>query len=106
MVSISKLKGKNDHLERIGLEDAVFINESMNPGYRYLHYICRRLLRDRQIHSYWFFNNQLKVKLEERGDVNIIEHTDNFVELGLFIVRPIHGLKNYYLNITFFLKIL
>ena len=57
MVNRSKLKGKNDHLERIGFKDIVFINESMNPGYKFLHYLCRRLLRDRQIHSYWFFND-------------------------------------------------
>ena len=85
MVNRSKLKDKNDHLERTGFKDAVFINESMSPGYKYLHYLCRRLLRDRQIHSYWFFNNQLKIKLEERGDVNIIKHIDNFVELGLLV---------------------
>ena len=85
MVNRSKLKGKNDHLQRIGFKEAVFINESMSPGYKYLHYLCRRLLRDRQIHSYWFFNNQLKIKLEERGDANIIEHIDNFVELGLLV---------------------
>ena len=29
MVNRSKLKGKNDHLERIGFKEAVFINESM-----------------------------------------------------------------------------
>ena len=79
MVNRSKLNGKNDHLERVGFRDTVFINESMSPGYRYLQYLCLRLLRDRQIHSYWFFNNQLKIKLEERGDKNVIEHTDNFV---------------------------
>ena len=85
MVNRSKLKGKNDHIERIGFKDAAFINESMSPGYIYLHYLCRRLLRGSQIHSYWFFNNQLKVRLAERGEVNIIEHIDNFVELGLLL---------------------
>ena len=85
MVNRSKLKCKNDHIERIGFKDVVFINESMNPGYKFLHYLCRRLLRDRQIHSYWFFNDQLKVKLEERGDVNIIEHIDSFVEVVLLL---------------------
>ena len=84
-VNRSKLKGKNDHLKRIGIKDAVFINESMSPGYKYLHYLYRRLLRDRQVHSYWFFNNQLRTKLEERVDLNIIEHIDNFVELGLSV---------------------
>ena len=78
MVNRSKLKGKYYYLERIGFKDAAFINEGMSPGYKYLHYLCRGLLRDRQIH-YWFFNNQLKVKLEERGDMNIIEHINNFV---------------------------
>ena len=32
MVNRSKLKGKNDHLERIGFKETVFINESMSPG--------------------------------------------------------------------------
>ena len=54
-------------------------------GYKYLHYLCSRLLRVGQIHSYWFFNNQLKIKLEERSDVNIIKYIDNFVELGLLL---------------------
>ena len=84
MVNKSKLKGK-PQLERIGFKDTVFSNESMGPGYKHLHYFCCKLLKDRQIHSYWFFNNQLKVKLEERCDVNIIKHTDNFVELGLLL---------------------
>ena len=85
IVNRSEQKDKNGYLERIGFKDTIFINESMSPGYKYLHYLCRRLLRDRQVHSYWFFNNQLKIKLEERGDVNIIEHIDNFVELGLSV---------------------
>ena len=85
MVNTSKPKGKNDHLERIGFKDAVFINESMSPGYKYQRFLCRRLLRDRQVHSYWLFNNQLKIKLEERGDVDFIEHIDNFAELGLLV---------------------
>ena len=59
------------------------MKESINPGYKYLHYL--RSLRDRQIHSYWFFNSQLKVKLEERGDANIIKYIDKFVELGLLL---------------------
>ena len=63
----------------------LFSNESISPGYKYLHYLWPRLLRDREIHSYWFFNNQLKVNLEERGNVSIIEHIDNFVELGLLL---------------------
>ena len=85
MVNRSKLKGKNDHLEIIGFKDALFINESMSPGYKYLHYLCCRLSRDRKIYSYWFFNNQLKLKLEERGDLNIIKHIDNFVDLDLLL---------------------
>ena len=32
-----------------------------------------------------FFNNQLKVKLEERGDMNIIKHTDNFARLCVLL---------------------
>ena len=32
-----------------------------------------------------FFNNQLKVKLEERGDMNIIKHTDNFAGLCVLL---------------------
>ena len=85
MVNRSKLKGKNDHHERIGFKDPVFSNESISPGYKYLHYLWPRLLRGREIHSYWFFNNQLKVNLDERGNVSIIEHIDNFVELGLLL---------------------
>ena len=85
MVNRSKLKGKSDRLERIGFKDALFINESTSPGYKYLHSLCCSLLRDKKIHSYWFFNNQLKLKLEERGDVNIIKHIDKFVELGLLL---------------------
>ena len=80
---LTKLKDKNDNLERIRFKDAVFINESISTGYKYLHYLCRRLLWDRQVHSNWFFKNQLKIKLEERSDVNIIKYIDNFVELGL-----------------------
>ena len=83
MANRSKLQSKNDHLKRIGFKDAVFINESMSPGYKYLRYFCCRFLSNRQIHSYWFFNNQLKVNLEERGDLNIIENIDNLVELGI-----------------------
>ena len=85
MVNSSKLKGKNDHLERISFKDWVFINESMSPGYKYLHYLYCRLLTDRHIHYYQLFNNQFKVKLEERGNVNIIQHIDNFVELSLLL---------------------
>ena len=85
IVNRSEQKDKNGYLERIGFKDTIFINENMSPDYKYLHYLCRRLLRDRQVHSYWIFNNQLKIKLKERGDVNIINHIDNLVEIGLLL---------------------
>ena len=81
----SNPKGKNDHLKTLGFKNAVIIIESMCPGYKYLHYLGRKLLRNRQIHSYWFSNNQLNINWEERGDINIIEQIDNFVELGLLL---------------------
>ena len=49
MVNRSKLKGKNNHLKRNSFKDAVFINESMSPGYKYLHDLCHRLLRARSL---------------------------------------------------------
>ena len=53
IVQWHRLKKENScHCKRIGFKDAVFINESMSPGYKYLPYLCRRLLRDRQIHYY------------------------------------------------------
>ena len=85
MVNRFKLKWKNDHLERISFKDVVFINKSMTPGYKYLYYVCCKLLRDRQVHYFWFLNNQMKIRLKERCDVNIIDHIDTFVELGLLV---------------------
>ena len=50
MVNRSSLNNKKEHLERIGFTDTKFINKSMEPGYKYLHYLCSRLLKDRKIH--------------------------------------------------------
>ena len=90
MINRTKLKDKHEHLGRIGFTDTVFINESMSPGYKYLHYLCRKLLKVRRIHSHSLFHNLLKTELEARGDINVIEHVNN--PIG-FIARTMHCWK-------------
>ena len=45
MIFRTKLKSKKDHFELIHFKDAIFIKESKDPGYKYLHYLCRRLVK-------------------------------------------------------------
>lgn len=49
------------------------------------------MLMGRKILSQWCFNNQLKVKLEEKGVINATEHSDNILDLVLLL--PTLGLK-------------
>ena len=46
----------------------IFINESMCDPYKKLDYVCRRLKKNGNVHSTWFFNGRLYFKKSENGD--------------------------------------
>ena len=72
--------------ERINLKlsGRLFISQSMSHGNQQLAYKCRKLKSARKIHSSWFFNNVINIKLTEHGRIYKIFHVsdiENLVEI-------------------------
>ena len=62
-------------------DDAIFVNESLCPEYRFLFWKCRKLASVRKIYSYWTFNGTIKIKLSENGKIHAITHVSDLKAL-------------------------
>ena len=62
----------------------LFVSESMSHENQQHAYKCRQLKSARKIHSTWFFNNVVNIKLMEHGRIHKIFHvtdTENLLEI-------------------------
>ena len=73
------LKGMN--LSSLGINSAVYINDSLCTYYKMLWGKCRKLLSNKYIHSFWVTNGTIKLKTVENGRVYAITHRNDLVEL-------------------------
>ena len=75
----NKLKGMN--LCSIGINNPVFLNDSLCSYYEMLWRKCKKLWSNKYIHAFWVSNGTWRLKLTESGRVHIINHGQDLFEL-------------------------
>ena len=77
--SRSQLANKDTQLKlKIG---RVFVVESLAGALKWLLFQCRQLQAAKRINSCWFYNGNINVVLEEKGDRNHISHQSDLLKL-------------------------
>ena len=74
-----KLKGLN--LSSIGINSAVYINDSLCRYYKNLWAKCKKLWLNKFIHGFWTSNGSIRLKLTETGNVHFITNDVDLEEL-------------------------
>ena len=74
-----KLRGIN--LCSVGINNLVFINDSLCSYYKMLWQKCKKFWSSQYIHAFWVSNDTLRLKLTENGCVHIITQTQNLDKL-------------------------
>ena len=83
MYKRKNLGTKSQELKKSNLKFSgrLFVSESMSLENQRLAYKCRQLKSARKIHSTWFFNNVVNVKLTEHGRIHKIFHVTDIENL-------------------------
>ena len=74
-----KLKGLD--LSLIGINSAMFINDSLCRYYKNHWEKCKKLWLNKFIHGFWTSNRSIRLKLIETGNVRVITHDADLEEL-------------------------
>ena len=74
-----KLKGLN--LSSIGINSAVYVNDSLCRYYKNLWAKCKKLWLNKFIHGFWTSNGSIRLKLTETGNVRVITHDADLEKL-------------------------
>ena len=74
LLNCKTLQNKSLDLTQLKFSGKLFLNESMFHKNHHLAYKCRQLESARKIHSTWFYNSTLHVKLVEKGPIQKIFH--------------------------------
>ena len=92
-----KILGNNSQeLCNLKFSGRIFVNESMSYENQQLAFECRQLKSAQKIHSTWFFNNAVNLKLTEHGRIHKIFHVTDIENL-----LEIDHLEDYLNNISF-----
>ena len=85
MYKRKNLGTKSQELTNLKFSGGLFVSESISHENQQLAYKCRQLKSARKIHSTWFFNNVVNIKLTEHGKIHKMFHDidiENLVEIG------------------------
>ena len=80
-ISRAKKKLKGLDLSLIGINSAVYINDSLCQYYKNLWAKCKKLWLNKFIHGVWTSNRYIRLKLTETGNVRVIAHDADLEEL-------------------------
>ena len=72
---------KSQELTNLKFSGRLFVRERMSNENQQLAYKCRHLKNARKIHSTWFFNNAVNIKLTEHGRIHKIFHVTDIENL-------------------------
>ena len=90
------LGNKSQELSNLKFSGRLFVSESMPHENQQLAYKCRQLKSARKIHSTWFFNNVVNLKLTEHGRIHKIFHVTDIKNL-----LEIDNLEEYVNDVSF-----
>ena len=96
MYKSKNLDNKCQELSNLKFSGRLFISESMSHENQHLAYKCRQLKSARKIHSTWFFNNVVNLKLTEHERIHKIFHVTDIEKL-----LEIDNLEDYIINVSF-----
>ena len=96
LVNRKNLRNKSEDLRQLKFFGKLFISESMCHGNHKMAYKCRQLKNVGKIHSTWFWNNAVNVKLSERSNPVKIFHIIDIEKL-----LGIDNLDDFISNISF-----
>ena len=77
----SKRKLKDMDLTYIGINNPVYINDSLCTYYKMLWRKCKSLRTNKLIHSFWVTNRFIKLRTVENGRTYVITHLSDLEEL-------------------------
>ena len=80
-IRTSKRKLKDMDLTSIGINNPVYINDSLCTYYKMLWRKCKSLRMNKLIHSFWVTNGSIRLRTAENGRTNVITHLSNLEEL-------------------------
>ena len=92
LINRKNLRYKLDVLTQLNFSCRLFVSESMCHENHQLSYKCRQLKNAGKIHSTWFWNNSVNVKLNERSQQKKIHHVVDIEKL--FGVNNLDEFKN------------
>ena len=81
MYKRKSLGNKSQELSNLKFSGRLFVSESMSHENQQLVYKCRQLKSAQKIHSTWFFNNVVNLKLTEHGRIYKIFHVTDIENL-------------------------
>ena len=81
LINRKNLRNKSDGLTQLNFSGRLFVSESMCHENHQLSYKCRQLKNAGKIHSTWFWNNSVNVKLNERSQPTKIHHVIDIEKL-------------------------
>ena len=81
LIDRKNLRNKSENLSQLKFAGKLFISESMCHENLLLVYKCRQLKNAGKIHSAWFWNNVINVKLYERSQPAKIYHITDIEKL-------------------------
>ena len=87
---------KSQELTNLKFSGRLFVSESMSNENQQLAYKYRQLKSARKVHSTWFFNNAVNIKLTEHGRMHKIFHVTDIEN-----VLEIDNLEEYINNASF-----
>ena len=74
LINRKNFRNKSDVLTQLNFSGRLFVSESMCHENHQLSYKCRQLKNSSEIHSTWFWNNSVNVKLNEKSQLTKIHH--------------------------------
>lgn len=77
----AKKKLKTTNLSSVGINNPVFINDSLCKYYKTLWSKCKKLSNNKYIHSFWVTNGALRIKVTETSNVEGISHLSDLENL-------------------------
>ena len=81
LINRKNFRNKSDVLTQLNFSGRLFVSESMCHENHQLSYKCRQLKNAGKIHSTWFWNNSVNVKLNERSQPTKIHHVIDIEKL-------------------------
>ena len=69
------------NLSSLGINSAVYINDSLRTYYKMLWGKSRKLLLNKYIHCFWVTSGTIKLKTVEKRRVYAVSHRNDLVEL-------------------------